>query len=189
MKNILGALAGLAALAFASSAGAVPISIDTSGTIGSGIATIGASDIAGPAPGVNFTGEGSISIVTGTTFVSFAADVAGFSTTAPRIENLILSLFSDIMRSNLIGTFTITTGTGAANGPLIDGRVVQTFDLSGLSTLYFSVSGTAFEISTVASGRPDFNVQLAAVPVPAALPLLLSGLAGLGFATRRRKTA
>ena len=32
-------------------------------------------------------------------------------------------------------------------------------------------------------------MEISDVPIPAALPLLLSGLAGLGFASRRKKKA
>ena len=42
---------------------------------------------------------------------------------------------------------------------------------------------------TDAAGFTIAQFTVSEVPVPAALPLLLSGLAGLGFASRRRKTA
>ncbi|MFC2950354.1 VPLPA-CTERM sorting domain-containing protein [Marinicaulis aureus] len=42
---------------------------------------------------------------------------------------------------------------------------------------------------TEGAGFTIAQLTVSDVPVPAALPLLLSGLAGLGFASRRRKTA
>ncbi len=53
----------------------------------------------------------------------------------------------------------------------------------------FNVSGVLrFVVSLSGSGAIDDLVyEVAEVPVPAALPLLLSGLAGIGFASRRKK--
>ncbi|NNE40634.1 MAG: VPLPA-CTERM sorting domain-containing protein [Marinicaulis sp.] len=38
-------------------------------------------------------------------------------------------------------------------------------------------------------GGDQFYIEFIETPIPAALPLLLSGIAGLGFASRRKKTA
>ncbi len=57
------------------------------------------------------------------------------------------------------------------------------FDLSAFS----NVSSVKFDFNG-ASGAID-NFTVAAVPVPAALPLLLAGLGGLGLMRRRRKAS
>lgn len=60
------------------------------------------------------------------------------------------------------------------------------FDLSG----YGSISGLFFDDRSRASGVSYGNFDyVAAVPLPASLPLLLAGIAGLGFARRKRDAA
>ncbi|MHA7870969.1 MAG: VPLPA-CTERM sorting domain-containing protein [Hyphococcus sp.] len=76
------------------------------------------------------------------------------------------------------------------------GAFDKAFTLSDLAAIS-SISGTiafAFDVLQGATGSPNsrlaFNfkaLSVSEIPVPAALPLLLSGLAGLGFASRRRK--
>lgn len=56
--------------------------------------------------------------------------------------------------------------------------------------MIFDIVGTIFKIVATGQGAGFTIGSISAeVPVPAALPLLLSGIAGLGFASRRRKTA
>lgn len=64
-------------------------------------------------------------------------------------------------------------------------------DITNTDVLAFLGAGARFVLTslTPGSGFTVAQFTVSEVPVPAALPLLLSGLAGLGFASRRRKTA
>ncbi|MBT8473467.1 MAG: VPLPA-CTERM sorting domain-containing protein [Marinicaulis sp.] len=58
--------------------------------------------------------------------------------------------------------------------------------LAGLGTIAYII----WEASSPFSSSVGIdNIDFDAVPIPAALPLLISGLAGLGFASRRKKSA
>ncbi|WP_425410325.1 VPLPA-CTERM sorting domain-containing protein [Hyphococcus sp.] len=54
------------------------------------------------------------------------------------------------------------------------------FNIAGVARLAITLSGSG--------AIDDLVYEVEEVPVPAALPLLLSGLAGLGFASRRKKS-
>lgn len=122
---------------------------------------------------------------------------------AALLESITLSLaggYDDIVLygSNNAAVTAITSGglsaisslstlltTASGNG--LEG--FATIDLTGIATAY------RYLIATIPGGSGDgFRVKyvsatVSEVPVPAALPLLLSGLAGLGFASRRKKAA
>ncbi len=71
----------------------------------------------------------------------------------------------------------------------IDGIFIAT--ITAIDNIGLLGTGTDFLLIAVTQGA-GFTIatmEVSDVPVPAALPLLLSGLAGLGFASRRRKTA
>lgn len=100
-------------------------------------------------------------------------DVFDFKTGELKIE-----LFDDLNQlvfSAMVPTFNTDTGNNVTD------NLFTTIDIGGVvfrrAVFDFNGSGA---IGT-------FDVQ--EVPIPAALPLLLSGLAGLGFAGRRRKSA
>ncbi len=71
----------------------------------------------------------------------------------------------------------------------IDGMYFDTITAVDLLTTVFF--GTTFEFRAVTPGA-GFTIaqfEVSDVPIPGAIPLLLSGLAGLGFAARRKKAA
>jgi len=71
----------------------------------------------------------------------------------------------------------------------IDGAYFATITAVDLLTDVFF--GTIFEFRAVTEGA-GFTIaqfEVSDVPIPGAIPLLLSGLAGLGFAARRRKAS
>lgn len=90
-------------------------------------------------------------------------------------QNLMISFEQDAMN---IGDFDITDSDGF--------QILSNFFLTVASTsdIFFEITGTAFNDGL---NLPDYNVRLSSVPVPAALPLLLSGIAGLTFAAGRKK--
>ncbi len=72
---------------------------------------------------------------------------------------------------------------------IIDGSYFDTIEAVDLLTTVFF--GTTFEFRSVTAGA-GFTIaqfEVSEVPIPGAIPLLLSGLAGLGFASRRKKAA
>lgn len=82
--------------------------------------------------------------------------------------------------SDMVTEVVFTVGGFDTNGPPNKGvRVLAdaAIAISKIKINFMGISG-AFE-----------NINLSEIPVPGALPLLLSGIAGLGFASRRRKKA
>lgn len=90
-----------------------------------------------------------------------------------------------ITSGGLSSITSISTLLAAVSGNGIE--AVRFIDLTGIATAY------RYLIATIPGGSGDGfrvkSVSASVVPVPAALPLLLSGLAGLAFASRRKKTA
>jgi len=140
------------------------------------------------APGA-YTAEGEFEIgpdVAGAdAFVSVAFDriLPGQTEVAAGFANLAITFLQD---GASLGTFLLTNPDGTTEG----GLAVQTLTLSFLtaSTVFFEIVGDAFLNS--GASLPDFNINISAIaaeiPAPGAFYLLLSGVAGLAFASRRR---
>lgn len=73
----------------------------------------------------------------------------------------------------------------------IDGLFEVSIDINNVNVLAGGYVGRVFEfVATSANnGFAIGSLKVQEVPIPGALPLLLSGIAGLGFAARRKKTA
>ncbi|WP_165793562.1 VPLPA-CTERM sorting domain-containing protein [Hyphococcus luteus] len=113
---------------------------------------------------------------------SITLSVAGFYDDI-RIYGTNDAAVTAITSGGLSSITSISTLLASATGNGIEG--FKTIDLSGITEAY------RFLVATIPGGSGDgFRVKYVSaevVPLPAALPLLLSGLAGLGFASRRRK--
>lgn len=78
-----------------------------------------------------------------------------------------------------LGLIQITTGLGAiVSVATMTFAAANVFDFGLVDWIQFDFVDTEFVVA-----------QISDIPVPGALPLLLSGLAGLGFAASRRKKA
>lgn len=75
----------------------------------------------------------------------------------------------------------------------IDGVLLAGGPILAVDLLTKTFVGSTFEFVALSKNNPSGFViaqfDIAEVPIPGALPLLLSGIAGLGFAARRKKTA
>jgi len=74
------------------------------------------------------------------------------------------------------GMVLVTTNLAAVTAYTFAAAAATNF--GAVSWIRFDYMDTEFYVSSISD-----------IPIPAALPLLLSGLAGLGFASRRRKSA
>ena len=133
---------------------------------------------------------GQVTSTLGTTVTSYAS---GFN-----MEAFVLKL--------TLANRSKNTGTFAVNGLSVNGQALGNFT----STNYTDWTVTGFTVAPLLtvtgtlvhaglfdkndSERVKFEVtaglrEISAVPVPAALPLMLAGLGGLAFVARRRKAA
>ena len=85
-----------------------------------------------------------------------------------------------------LASYQLTDSAGRA----VLQEFILSFDPLGSSSIMFALNGVAFQSPGIIA-NPDYNINISAsttpIPVPGALPLLLSGIAGLGFASRRNK--
>lgn len=101
-------------------------------------------------------------------------------------NGIAYSVLEGVSNSLLLGDVTgpsATNGTSVGLWTLISANFMVGVDNTPV-TLSFSATGT----QNTLGGLID-NISVSAVPVPAALPLFLTAIAGLGFASRRRRRA
>jgi hypothetical protein len=194
LKTILGAVA---AFAFAAPAMASPITYTEVGT-GSGAldgtsftnqlvtitVTADTSNIAMAAPGLfrNLVGTATVSVSTvgtdtltqGPVFVNQTSMPTAAAGIAGRVP--IMATFNSAFSSYALGAIGPTSGAPIISPGDTFATGSGTFDLTSMGDTTFCAASTGGSCSPVS-----------AVPLPAALPLFATGLAGLGLLGWRRK--
>lgn len=116
-------------------------------------------------------------------------------------ESILLTFMNQVSITDIFlndGTGNDCPG-GGAEGPcgdigiIVDGGAIQTFtDFLAMGIVAagggaLTLSGTTFEFISL-SAEGGYSIEgFSVVPIPGAIPLLLSGLAGLSFASRGKK--
>jgi hypothetical protein len=122
------------------------------------------------------------------------ADIAAFDPTNPNLIDT--GPDADWSTSGSVGQGSggapaLPSGAAAVLEPTGFDQATQTpYHLLSLSGTYFlRVFGILDPSATEFALSANISTTVAATPIPAALPLFLTALGGLGFAARRRKTA
>lgn len=179
MRNVMAALVGVAAVFAVSSADAALIS-GSSGPFA--ISGNGGSQ----AFGVNLAG-GAVGDTFNADFLFTVADVSAASGGATSIENVgnpadlkftSIALYDSsntLLATGSVGTFGVIDAAEIGSLTVFPGLTLG-------GSYYVRTSGTFLKAGNASIGG---TVSLTPVPVPAALPLFLTALAGVGLISRR----
>lgn len=169
--------------------GACTISDESGGgvdplTTGNGIAIEDQNVSIGLGETAPYEASGAFDVGAGVTSIAGLASIS-FSQLTPPADSIatgFLNLTIEFFQGGgSIGAFQLTDADGLS--------LSQNFSLAvaASSAIEFQILGSI--IRNFGASLPDYNINLSAttVPVPGALPLLMAGLAGLGFAMKRKK--
>lgn len=119
----------------------------------------------------------------------FLAAVTASMALAPTAHASIFFMNFDDAENARCGSLLDFCSDGFASrqsGQLIGFSTFTTVDLTAVSMLGNEAIGEAGDIATVETGATQANTDSAAVPLPLSLPLMATGLAGLGLLMQRR---
>ena len=88
----------------------------------------------------------------------------------------------------VFGPFSVA-GPGVNDQDVLEDTFIGVISAIGISAIHIFSGSAGIELDHLQYGIMSFNGDISDVPVPAALPLFLAGLAGLGAANRRKKRA
>lgn len=138
------------------------------------------------------------------TAVYGTADFAGAAYTNPLVitfDSPITNFFMDIFNGNTTTvSYLVEDNMGNSTSFTLDDNTTGAF-----KTVGFAATGTIITVLALLPDPPgcckwdffidnihfneDLPPELSEVPLPAALPLFLAGMAGMGWASRRRRTS
>lgn len=102
-------------------------------------------------------------------------------------ESFTISLFDSVIGGTLLDTISINAGDAGTGDGIAS---LWSFDRGSADVFRLEFQGTRTAAGQFGLGFDNFDAQNAAVapvPLPAGLPLMLSGLLGVGLLARRKK--